>query len=164
MITVETPIFPNNALVLVAAALDGIDPDIDVIKRPLQNSDPQQSIGIFAQAWDPDEESVEFIGEGGPVRPTLQRYILGVQSFVKDYDEERGLAIHSVLAQRVRSVLYTHPTLKVALAQLSVTFEDGTVERLQRWGLRTARYFSGEIEAEKLFLATLEFWIETETH
>lgn len=168
MIDVDFSIFPNNVVELVDIAFSGIDPagEIGHFKRPLRNTDPQQSIGIHAQLWSPDEDSYEFLGQENlnPQKPTLQRYYYGAQAFVKDGDEERGLAVHATLSHRVRSVLYTHAPLKVALTGLKVEFEDGSTEQLQQWGITNARYFSGEIEGTNLYLSTLEFWVETETH
>lgn len=164
MITVSESIFPNNVVEVVAIPLDNIDPDITCFKRPLRNTDPQQSVGIHAQMWDPDPSSLEMLGADNvhPQLPTLQTYTYGVQSFVKDGDEERGLAIHAMLANKVRSVLYTYEPLKVAFTSLSVSYENGQVEQLKRWGIRTARYFSGEIDSVNLYLSTLEFWVQTE--
>lgn len=165
MIDTITPVFPNNVIEVMAIPLAALDEDISLFKRPLRNTDPQQSIGIFAQMWTPDEDSYEFMGSDHAhvQMPTLQRYIYGVQAFIKDGDEERGLATHAFLAGAVRRVLYTFPPLKVALAALRVEFQDGSVEKLTRWGVRTARYFSGEIDGVNLYLSTLEFWVETET-
>ena len=97
-----------------------------------------------------------------PREPTLSQYLIGVQAFVKDGDEERGLAAHSVLSMRVRSVLYRDEPLRVALSSLSVTYQ-GVTERLKRWGVRTQRYFANDLEGQWLYLSTLEFFIETET-
>jgi len=165
MIEVTSSVFPTNVIEVIEIPLKGIDPDIQVFKRPLRNTDPQQSIGIFAQMWDPDEESFEMMGvdNAHPQMPTLQRYVYGIQAFVKDGDEERGLATHAYLAGSIRRVLYTFPPLRVALASLKVEFQDGSAEKLTRWGIRTARYFAGEIDGVNLYLATLEFWVETET-
>ena len=165
MIEIAEPVFPNNVVELVSIPLGAIDVDIQVFKRPLRNTDPQQSIGIFASAWNPEIDSIEMLGgnNAAPQRPTLQTYTLGVQAFVKDGDEERGLAIHSYLANAVRAVLYSHPALKVALGALKVEFTDGRVEKLTRWGINTARYINNEIDGTNLYLATLEFWVETET-
>lgn len=165
MIEIDEAVFPNNVVELIAIAMASIDSDVSVFRRTLRNSDPRQSIGVFAQAWNPIPDSMEMVGIGRPGKqfPTIQEYTLGIQAFVKDGDEERGLAIHSVLAQRTRSVLYTYEPLQVALAGLIVEFQNGMIERLKRWGVRTARYFSGEIDSQMLYLSTLEFWIETET-
>lgn len=158
-------VFPNNIVKYVALAMKNVDPDIQIFPRPLVNSDPQQSIGVFAQTWGPDPESVEMIGgmTPGPQVPSIQEYTLGVQGFVKHPQREVGLAIHAAMSQRIRRVLYTDPNLQVLLAQLSVDLDDGWTEAMRRWGVRTARYHSGEIDAQMLYLSTLEFWIETET-
>lgn len=165
MLAADEAVFPNNIVKYIALAEATIDPEITVLKRSLRNTDPQQSIGVFAQAWSPNPQSLEMqgIGASAPQQPSLQEYTLGVQAFVKDTEEERGLAVHSVLAQRVRGVLYTDPNLQVIFRELSVDLEGGWTESMRRWGVRTARYFSGEINAQMLYLSTLEFWIETET-
>lgn len=164
MITADESVFPHNVVDLVAIPLGAIDPDITCFKRPLRNSDPQQSIGIHSQLWSPDDQSLEMLGAQAPAPqlPTIQNYTYAIQAFVKDGDEVRGLAAHSNLANRVRGVLYMHQPLRVALGQLKVEFENGQVEALQRWGVRTARYFSGEIDSINLYLSTLEFWVQTE--
>jgi len=164
VLSADEAVFPNNVVKWVALAEATIDPDIKVFKRALRNTDPTQSIGVFAQSWSPDPESVEMqdLGAGSPQVPTIQTYTLGVQAFVKDSEEERGLATHSALANRVRSVLYTDPNLQLVLGNLSSEL-NGWRESMRRWGVRTARYFSGEINAQMLYLSTLEFWIETET-
>lgn len=165
MLEIDENVFPNNVVKYVSLAMMTIDPDIRVFKRALRNTDPMQSIGVFAQAWGPDQASLEMqgIGHPAPQMPTIQEYTFGVQAFVKDSEEERGLAVHAAMSQRVRSVLYTDANLQVVLGQLSASLDGGWTESVRRWGIRTARYFSGEISAQMLYLSTLEFWIETET-
>ena len=165
MLTPDEAVFPNNVVKWTALAMQGIDPDVKVFQRALRNTDPQQSVGVFAQTWGPDIESLEMqaLGHPAPQMPTTQEYTLGVQAFVKDSNEERGLSVHAALSQRVRSVLYTDANLQLVLGQLSVNLDGGWTESMRRWGVRTARYFSGEINAQMLYLSTLEFWIETET-
>lgn len=160
MILVDEPVFPNNVVDLVSTRMTFIDSDLAVLKRPLRNTDPQQSVGVFAQMWMPDDESLEMRGIE-PAEPTLQQYTGAAQAFVKDGDEERGLAVHSVLSAKVRRVLYRDQTLRVALQGLSVT-TDGVTETLKRWQIRTQRYFNNDIEGQWLFISTLEFWMETE--
>ena len=165
MLVADESVFPNNVVKWTSLAMGTIDPDIRVFRRALRNSDPQQSVGVFAQAWGPDPESLEMqsVGSSAPQMPTIQEYTLGVQAFVKDSEEERGLAVHAALSQRVRSVLYTDANLQLVLGQQSANLDGGWTESMRRWGVRTARYFSGEINAQMLYLSTLEFWIETET-
>lgn len=160
MITSDLPVFPNNIVLQVAERFDQIDPDVSVFRRPLRNTDPQQSIGVFASIWNPDDQSLEMMGRM-PGEPTLQNYMLNVQAFVKDGDEERGLAVHSILSALVRRVLYRDNDLRLALQGLSVA-SDGTTEILKRWQVRSQRYVNNDIEGQWLYLSTLELWMETE--
>jgi hypothetical protein len=102
---------------------------------------------------------------GHPARqmPTLSTYLFNLQAFIKDSQEERGLNVHSVLASRVRMVLYTNPDLQVIFAALSADLGNGLTERMSKWGVGNTRYYSNEIEGSFLFLSTLEFWVQTET-
>lgn len=160
MITADEPIFPNNVVSLCKTAFLEIDSDLTVLGRPLRPTDPQQCVGVMAQMWTPDETSQEIIGVS-PGEPTLQQYLIGIQALVKHGDEEKGLAIHSILSSRVRAVLYRDESFRVALQGLSAT-DSGVTEAMRRWGVRTARYLANEIDAEWVYLSTLEFWIETE--
>lgn len=163
MIPSDTLVFPNNIVDLVAVRSELLDPDLFVIKRPLRNSDPNQSIGISAVVWQPDDDSMEMRGGGpGPSEPTLSTYRLAVQGFVKDMDEVRGLATHSVMSKLIRNMLYRDAPLRIGLSSLSTSMS-GVTERAQRWGVATQRYYSNEIEGSWLYLSTLEFWLETET-
>lgn len=162
MITETTPVFPNNVVLLVQDRIpDAVDPDLRVFRRPLRESDPSQSVGIVAAQWLPDEESMEIRGTGFH-QPTLETYLITVQAFVKDFDEERGLATHSVLSEMIRSMLYRDAPLRVGLSALATSVQ-GVTKRTRRWGIRQQRYFSNEIEGNFLYLSTLEFWLETET-
>lgn len=161
MISQDEPVFPNNITSLIALRSQMIDPDLYVCQRPLRSSDPNQSIGIVPVQWSPEEDSAEIRGRSN-FGATLSQYTLGIQAFVKDMEEERGLAAHSVLSALIRSMLYRDDVLRVGLSALSVTM-NGSTERAQRWGIRTQRYVSNEISGSYLYLSTLEVWLETET-
>ena len=163
VISVSTVVFPNNVVDLVATRMKAIDKDLYVAKRQLRPSDPNQSLGVFASLWVPDDQSYEI--KNGPVgrsEPSIQRYQITIQAFVKDMDEERGLAVHSVLSKMVRSVLYRDEPLRVGLTALSTTIS-GSTETTKRWQVDTARYIANEIQGSWLYLSTLDFWLETET-
>lgn len=164
MITADESVFPNNAVSLLKTRFDLIDPELEVFRRPLRNTDPVQSVGVFGTLWRPDEESYEIrdMPSPGPSEPTLQRYSMMIQALVRDMEEERGLIVHSVLATLLRSMLYRDNPLRVGLASLSSTLS-GSTETTKRWGLGQTRYLSNEIRGEWLFLSTLEFWLETES-
>lgn len=161
MIAEDPTIFPNNIVNLVTLHTRALDPDITVLRRPLRSSDPTQCAGITAVTWDPDEGSTEMKGTGNN-EPTLSTYVLGIQAFIKDMEEERGLATHATFSKMIRSMLYRNTALRVGLSALSST-TDGSTERTQRWGIRIQRYVSNEIDGAFLYLSTLEFWLETET-
>jgi hypothetical protein len=166
----DNAVYPNNVVEIIAtrAALLDDEPDpnnrVVVLKRPLRNTDPIQSIGVFGTQWTFDPDSFEFRGtpQHGPSEPTLQRYTLGLQAFVKDMDEVRGLYTHSVLTKMIRSMLYHDDPLRVALSALSVSM-DGSTESTKRWGISQTRYLSNEISGEWLYLSTMDFWLETES-
>lgn len=162
MITESILVFPNNVVDLLFTRIGLIDTDLRGFKRPLRATDPQQSYGMFGQQWLPDEDSQEMVGSAGSSEPTIGRYLIGVQAFVKDTSEERGLAVHSVLSKLIRGTLYRDIPLKLALQALTVTL-NGSTERTRRFGISTQRYFSNEIAGDFLYLSTLEFWLETET-
>lgn len=161
MIANDVTVFPNNVILLMAAAYANIDPDITVLKRPLRSSDPNLSVGVFGSLWDPEEESLE-IGHSTPREPTLAVYQLATQVLIKDAEEESGLAIHSVLSKRIRTVLYRSEALRLGLESLSVT-DGSSVERTRRWGIRTQRYMNNDIDGQFVYVSTMEHWLETET-
>lgn len=161
MIVADESMFPQNVVSLLVTRFDLMDADLFVIARPLNATDPNQSVGVTAAQWVPNEESIEMRGMGRN-EPTLNKYLITVQAFIKDMDEERGLNVHSVLSRRVRSILYNDQPLRDALQSLSATL-DGTVEAPRRWGVRQQRFFSNELDAIWLYLSNLEFWLETET-
>jgi hypothetical protein len=163
MIIVDSTYFPYNAIDKIAECMAQIDPDIVILKRPLRESDPVQSIGVFASQWLPEEDSYEM--KGGPLgihEPTLSSYIISIQVFVKDADEERGAAVHATLSKIVRAMLYRDDTLRVALRALTAVAA-GSTERTGKFGVRAQRYLSNELSGSWLYLSTIEFWLETET-
>jgi hypothetical protein len=160
MIDPSELVFPGNVIELMAASFEIVDPDIMIFKRPLRPSDPNMSIGIWGSLWTPEEDSLE-IGHSYPGEPTLSSYQIMIQALIKDGDEVRGLAIHSILSKRIRSVLYRNGALHVALQSLNVS-DDLSTERARRWGVRTQRYMNNDIEGTFVYLSTLEYWVETE--
>jgi hypothetical protein len=169
VITEDAPVFPNNVVDLLAARFQLIDPDLLVVRRPLKHTDLAQSIGVYASMWMPDQESLEIRGSTlgtlpGPQEPSISRYMVSIQAFVKDMDEERGLATHSVLSKMVLAILYRDQPLRVGLASLSAEVL-GVTERAMRWGITTQRFLNNELgDNEWLYLSTLEFWLDTEIY
>jgi hypothetical protein len=165
-VIIEDPsVFPGNIVQALDSSLQEIDPDIKVFRRPLRPTDPVQSIGIVATQWIPNEESYEMRGAFSPGAglPTIGMYLVGIQVFVKDMDEVRGLAVHCTMSQLVKSRLFNDPVVRLSLSSLTCVL-DGVTEKAKRWGVRTQRFVSNEISGQYHFLSSLEFWLETETH
>jgi hypothetical protein len=160
VITADNPVFPNNIVELVSTRAELLDDDLGIFKRPLRNTDPNQCVGVFAQMWTPEEDSHEFLGVEFH-DPTIERYTCTVQGLIKNMDQELGLAVHSVLSEMLRTMLYRDTPLRVGLQSLSTEL-NGVKKRVQRWGVSSQRYFSNEIQGNWLYLSTLEFWLETE--
>jgi len=165
-VTAEDAVFPNNFVACLAIVLPGIHAECSLQTRPLRPTDPNYSLGVYATLWQPNEDSYEMghlggTGDSGPNEPTLSTYQVGIQVLVKDSDTPRALAISSLLNRRVRSVLYRNNDLRLALAGLYTT-EGSVTERLKRWGIRSQRYMSNDIEGTFVFISVLDTWLETE--
>jgi len=155
-------IFPNNIVICLSEVFPAVDEDAFVINRPLRPTDPNYSIGVYATLWQPEEDSFEMGGKhAGPNEPTLSQYQIGVQTMIKDGDSVRGLAISSIFTKRVRMVLYRNEPMRVALGELAVTDASYT-ERLRRWGVRSQRFMSNDVEGQFVFISVLDLWMETE--
>lgn len=157
--------FPANVVSIIETRVSLLDPDLFVVGRPLRSSDPNQSVGVYAAMWTPEEDSYEMRGSpSGRHEPTISEYTVAVQAFIKDTDEERGLHLHTLLSKMLRTALFRDPALGAGLSALSATLNDysGT-ERAKRWGIRRQTFLSQEIDATWLYLSTLEFWLETES-
>lgn len=163
MITADPTVFPSNIVSKIKQRVQTFDADLYVTGRPLRDSDPPQAVGVVASLWSPEEDSLEIKGVPiGRQEPTLQRYRVTLQSFVKNMDEEAGISEHATLSKMIRGMLYRDETLRLQLA--SLVWTDGvTTERSKRWGVINQRFVSNEISGVWLFLSVLEFWLETET-
>jgi hypothetical protein len=167
----DEQVFPNNVVKCLGIVMPSLgDPnELFVIKRPLRPTDPNKSVGIYSTLWQPNEDSYEMghnnlLGQpvgAMPGEPTLSQYQIGIQTLVKHSDTEAALAISSILNKRIRAVLYRNDPLRLALGSLYV--QDSTSrESMKRWGVRSQRYMSNEIEGKFVFVSVLDFWIETE--
>lgn len=152
-------VFPENAIALIKARIPvAVDADLTVVRRPLRPTDPTQAVGVFASTFQPNETTIEIQS----LQPTLNRYSLIIQSLVKEYDEESGISVHSILSARLRSMFYRDVPLHVGLTALSVTVNN-SVERMQRRGITTQRYLSNEVQGVFMYTSWIETWLETET-
>lgn len=161
MIEADPTAFPGNVVERVVPRVASLDADLFVVPRPLQPTDPQQSVGVFPAQWDPQEMTQE-MGKLFPGEPTLQRYHFVLQALIKHTDQAEGTAVISALSSMIRRMLYRDAALNVALSSLS-TSALGSIERAQRWGVGGQRFLTNEISGNWIFVSTLEFWVETES-
>lgn len=164
-----TVCFPQNIVNVLAGALQFIDPHsapgkkdgIRIYKRPLMVTDATESIGITASTWGPVQDSLEI--RGGPFEPTLQRYTIAVQAMVRGAQEEKAIAVHSILSAKVRYMLYRDAALAQALPILSISL-GGTTEKLMRWYVTGQTFMNHEVNGRFVYLSTVEFVAETALH
>lgn len=154
------PLFPMNVVSLVSTRLSLIDTDVQVFQRRLVGSDPVQCIGVSAATWSPVPRSEE-MGGGLAWMPTLERYVINVQTLIKHTDQQVGIAIHSKLSKMVRNILLTDSALLQTLPTLTSTLY-GVTERFTRMTVPLQRYLSQELSGNLIFLSTVECQVETE--
>lgn len=150
--------FPENIIDVLFDRFEATMPDHHVARRPLRYTDPARSVGVFVVNWQPDEEDSSLIGQA---EPALSRYFIRIQNMIQAAGEEEGRALYAADAKIVRAMLYRDPTLRVRLTELTETVF-GTIERLQRFGVRTQSFLNNELQGQFVYLATTDLWIETE--
>lgn len=158
----EEAVFPNNVVKCLGIVLPGITEGITLLKRPLRPADPDHSIGVYGTLWTPEEDSYE-MGHAAPNESTLSKYQVGIQTLVKHGEADKCLTISSILTRHVRAVLYRNQPLRVALGSLYV--QDTTYgyrESMRRWGVRTQRYMTNDLQGAFVTTSVLDLWIETE--
>lgn len=155
-------VFPNNAVELIAARFEMIDPDLlSVFRRELRVSDPNYSIGVSAVDWAPVPNSMEIMGEQGTRASTLEQYLLSIQALVKMDDEVAGLIAHSVISKTLRAILANDAPLRTQLGGLTSTYE-GETERLKRWWVHRSRYHSNKLQGTNMYVTVNDVMIEVE--
>lgn len=162
MIEAEMLCFPNNVVNVLAAKLAEIDPDDSfIVKRPIQISDPDQTISVVAVDWSPERSSLEMGQKVNPKEDTLQTYTIAIQGLINDMDEDRAIMRHSAFSTLIRRMIYRDPVLQLALPQLRVEVA-GVRESLKNWGVRSQRWLVNRNEDNFVYMSTLEFWFQTE--
>lgn len=161
MIEADSTAFPGNVIAKIQPRIQALDAELFVVPRPLQPTDPQQSVGIMPVQWGPREGSQE-MGRLHPGEPTLQRYDYVIQCLIKHTDQVSGPAVISALSSMVRRMLYRDGPLALDLSSLTSSAL-GSTERTRRWGVTNQRFLSNEVSGNWVFVSTLEFWVETES-
>lgn len=149
--------FPDNLVAEFKTALIDLSGITAVLGRPLRMADPNASVGVFSVEWLPGE-----MGIGQPQEPIDGRYSVTIQLLVKHMNEEEALAQHSVLSKSIRVMVYRDAGLRVRLPQLSEA-SSGVIERVLKWGVRSQRFLSNELDKQFLFLSSTEVVVTTST-
>ena len=152
------PGFPMNIVDEIHAAFVRLMPDHTVIDRPLRYADPARSIGIQVAETTPLANTQQI----GQLEPTVERYQLRIQNLVKHSDEILGKAWFALDAKSIKAVLYRDTTLRLRLASLTEEVL-GTRETVKQWGVTRQRFLSNELRSQFVYLATTDFWLETES-
>jgi hypothetical protein len=156
--------FPNNVVQLIHFRIGTLWDNVDAKMRPLRKTDPNLSVGVFGALWQPITDSVEMAGQpAGADMPTLERYSGAIQTLSQSMDEEEGLVQSSALAEAMRTMLYTDNPLRVGLTALQTSVL-GKTKRFTKIYIGSQRFLSNEIQGQFIYLSTLEFTFETETH
>jgi hypothetical protein len=151
--------FPYNLVPVISDALQAIDVEVIVNRRSLNPMDNVQAIGVYPIRVEDVDDSFEI---GRRFGPTVERWIYGIQGLVKDADEVQGSADHGELVSRIEDILYNDQPLRLALATTTALSNSGVIRRVTKCGVRSRNYMQGGLAGEFYFLATLEFWLETE--
>jgi hypothetical protein len=151
-------LFPDTFVSLVADHISSVLTDKIVVTRPVRETDPSETIGIFPTSWRPDDMSAQI----GQMEMGLSRYTLTIQNIVKSMDEVEGRRRFSLHAKLLRAILYRDDGLRVLLGGLEEELM-GTKERVKRYGIVSQNFVSNEFPGAFIYLGVTEFYVETET-
>lgn len=160
--------FPNNIVNLLGEKFRAIDPDTKIVYRPIRDTDDSQTIAVFPVAWQPQQQSKEFLGR--KAEPTFQRYVILSQAYIADMDEQRGIRKHSLLSAKVRHTLYRDAALALVLPEAEVIYQTGDPNRptvrefVHDWDIVGQDYQNQKNPSTNkfIFLSTTEMYVETE--
>ena len=148
--------FPAAVIEVLEDELPNHFPDYEILTRPLAQTDPALSVGVFATDWRPEPGSEEI----GGLQPTINNYLIRLQAMTKNTDRQEGRANASTAGSLLRTMLYRDPTLRVRLTQLQYEAMGG-VERLQRYGVQTQRFLNNELRGTFVHFVSTDFWVQT---
>lgn len=151
--------FPGNVLGEIELSLQDYMPMFQVIRRPVRQTDPERTIGLFLVDWTPRMDSVLI---GPQWEPELATYEYRLQLLIKHTDEIEGRRMFGAASKSLKAILYRDPDLVVRLTTLNETVLD-VRETVKRFGVRRQRFLNNEIRGSFLYLAATDLWVETES-
>lgn len=144
--------------VLGTALGDALGPSVtaSVFSRPLRPTDPDISMGVYLVDWTPRDYQI------GQPEPVVGTYEIRVDLLVKHLEEITGRDLSGKYAKMIRTMLYGDADLRVALTAITESY-NGRVERVQKCAVRSQKFLNNEVRGTFLYLASSEFYVETET-
>jgi len=123
--------FPDCIIEVLKTRLGTISGVSGVLVRPLEPTDPNGSVAVTFELWQPVQIEM---GTGRGFDPSLSDYVLHIEHMVKHAEREAGYLQHRTVATKIRSMLYRDTDTQVAFRQLA--YIDSLVhERLMKWSL-----------------------------
>ena len=158
--------FPTNVVDIIVARLNLIDTRLHVMNRGLRKMDPNLSIGVYPESWQPVNDTEEFLGLG--VAPTslatLSEYFIQIHTMTKGADQVLCQRQHSLLARVVRDILEFDQPFRVALTSLPGVTVNGKTEFFKEFKALTQAYFPlDDASASFINIGALRCKITTET-
>lgn len=136
-------VFPNLVTDIVYERLKLLDVRLNVVNRGVRAIDPDLTVGIYPEAWQPVDSSEEFLGlETGPASvATLGEYFFQIHTVTSGYDQTDSQRRHSLLAKVVRDCVEFDGPLRVALAGLPPVVVAGKTETFKGIKMLSQAYF-----------------------
>lgn len=150
--------FPENIVDVLKTHMVRLDLVDLVVGRSLNPNDPNMTLGVDVEEWEPDEVTM---GPNG-IMPTLQTYTMTLQYILKHESEEEGQKLHRKASKEIRLMLYGDDQLAVALQQL-IEVSGSRRERLQIWSIVRQKFASNEISGAFVSMSVAEVRFQTET-
>lgn len=150
-----TPLpFPDCVMRLIGDEVKLLDNVSNVEERRITAADSNNTVGIYAEAWDGTDFQI------GSTGPSQARHNIILEHLHKNDNRVAGDKVSRDVAKSIRTMLYRGPNTTVALRQL-VHVEDGVRERFMRMQLRQ-RYASDEISKAFIFVTATFITVETD--
>lgn len=158
-------VFPNLVLDIIYARLKMIDDRLNVVNRGIRALDPNLTVGVYPEAWEPVDRSEEMLGETGPASiASLGEYYFQIHTVTSGFDQLVSQRQHSLLAKTVRDTLEFDQPLRVALRNLPAVTSMGKVETFKGLkALRQAYFPLDKASSGFVNLGALRCKITTET-
>jgi len=162
----NTIAFPINVTEVLVARLGAMDAQVNAVNRGVRKIDPNFTVGVFPESWQPAIDAKEFLGEKiGPMSiSTLNEYYIQIHSLIKGVDQVKVQRYHSILCRAIRDVVEFDQPFRVALASLPGVTVGNKVEIFKEFETLTQTYFPlNDASTTWIYLGALRCKITTET-